>query len=1000
MLFPTNIATGRVTGQFLAGIVDGADDDQEPDAVPASGSVTFTASVPYLPGPTATPNPATILTTSIVAVLDREGYLCTPVEGSRAPDYRGVRLIATEATDISVIGWTWNATYSFNPVAGQNIAIPDHSFSLPSGGTVDLTTVVKVPSSTGIGTEQAEALAASAQAAALQSALDASAAAASAAEAAGAAQVTDDNIAALVSNPDTATGLEVAALIDEANAGKLDSTDLDSTNASLVGNITSAWWLALLALLKTIFLSRGELSVNVKDYGAKGDGTTDDTSAITDAAAAARDMGIPLAFEPNKNYYLASPVPIPIYTSVNFNNSKITSNESAGPDQALFTIMSTKSTLSLSSIQQAAIGPIDAKTRRIPALSGYGMRLVQLENSAIQANARSGSSTMQSRNLFTSFIVDDRGYLLTSNSIAMSNFTSAKLIPVDETTIVIENLHIHSTDLVDGSGYTFRNIQTSRSNVIHRNITHTVDDGAGKRANAGMFSANDCANLLYENIRGHTSKSGTNGSYDLAFTKVIGLTLSNVRGQDFEPDAAVTWGVFASYTCKDVLVTNCQLSRVDAHRGIENLTVKDSTIGGKGITVTGKGKLHLENLIVHSSALVSLRGDYGGSWEGPIEIRDITHFVRPNQPYPVIITTTFYHNFPYLVDYSGLGKGRVSIENYTFDLMGGTAIIPLIRLDILKDTGPFAVPGQEFRYTVPKEFRAQNIKVTNASDKYSGVYFIDADAPLTNQFLAGEISATYDQADYLDTNIVPTNVKVILDGVDFNRWNSPGGNASTSQASSLFSGAGNMGAVDYAAGRWRAQWNFSIKNSRHVFAHTYDLQAAVSIDSCTVAHVACASGVDRASVRVVNSTIAPIVGGNGQVLFNLNPERMFFTNCLFAKAVKQSNFIDSGVSILEIVNYYSFLSGIGSGVSSANIAPGAYMSACKLSSELNLASVRSNIADTDFVFGNWTPSKLFTLRKGIAANRPGSGVSPGQTYTATDTGAISMWTGTTWKVLA
>jgi hypothetical protein len=232
MFLPTNIATGRVTGQFLAGVVDSLDDNQDPDAIPAAGFVTFTASVPYLPDPTASPNPATILTTSVVAVLDNEGYLCTPAEGTLEPSYRGVRLIATDDPDLSVTGWTWNATYSFSTVAGQKLAIPTHSFSVPSGGVVDLTTVGKVPSSTGIGTEQAEALAASAQAAAVAAAQDAATASQAAIDAAAAAQVTDENISALVAAPGTATALEVANLVDESNAGKLDTDDAINTYQS------------------------------------------------------------------------------------------------------------------------------------------------------------------------------------------------------------------------------------------------------------------------------------------------------------------------------------------------------------------------------------------------------------------------------------------------------------------------------------------------------------------------------------------------------------------------------------------------------------------------------------------------------------------------------------------------------------------------------------------------------------------------------------------------
>lgn len=257
MQLPTNIATGRVTGQFLAGVVDGADAGQDPDAVAAAGFVTFTPSVPYLPDPTASPNPATILTTSVVAVLDNQGYLCTPVEGTLEPSYQGVRLIATDDTDLAVTGWTWNATYSFSTVAGQKLAIPTHSFAVPSGGTVDLTTVVKIPSSAGIGTEQAEALAASAQAAAISAAADAAAALAAALDAAGAAQVTDGNISALVANPATATATEITSLVADASAGKLDADDaigiyqsqaaLDAAVAAKLSAIGTASRAALIA---------------------------------------------------------------------------------------------------------------------------------------------------------------------------------------------------------------------------------------------------------------------------------------------------------------------------------------------------------------------------------------------------------------------------------------------------------------------------------------------------------------------------------------------------------------------------------------------------------------------------------------------------------------------------------------------------------------------------------------------------------------------------------
>ncbi|HAY43614.1 MAG TPA: hypothetical protein DCY59_08710 [Micrococcaceae bacterium] len=177
ILKPSNVDLGRVEGRFIVGIQDGADVDDEPDFIAAQGTIEFTASVPYLPDPTASPVPVTLLKTTIRGMLDSQGYLCSirreVVDGKQVdvPGPRGLSLVATDDPDLLVQNWTWNVTYRFTAVNGSTPTIPAHGIVVPMGATVDLTTTLKVPSSPGYGLPQAEAAVLRAEAAA-QVALD------------------------------------------------------------------------------------------------------------------------------------------------------------------------------------------------------------------------------------------------------------------------------------------------------------------------------------------------------------------------------------------------------------------------------------------------------------------------------------------------------------------------------------------------------------------------------------------------------------------------------------------------------------------------------------------------------------------------------------------------------------------------------------------------------------------------------------------------------------
>lgn len=156
MALPASVSTCRVDLRLIQAI-----------GVPLdNATVTFEASVPYARVASATP-PTVVSLGKIVCNTDANGQLVSP-DGSA-----GVYLVASDDPNLDPSGWTYTATISQKSIVPITV-----TFVAPSGGSIDLSSVVKVPASPGAELVQWQQAVADAQAARDQAAASAAAAAA------------------------------------------------------------------------------------------------------------------------------------------------------------------------------------------------------------------------------------------------------------------------------------------------------------------------------------------------------------------------------------------------------------------------------------------------------------------------------------------------------------------------------------------------------------------------------------------------------------------------------------------------------------------------------------------------------------------------------------------------------------------------------------------------------------------------------------------------------
>ena len=379
-----------------------------------------------------------------------------------------------------------------------------------------------------------------------------------------------------------------------------------------------------------VALSLPAQTITYEQFGAVGDGVTDDMPAIIAAHDAANEQGLPVRARSGSTYYIAAKARTAIiktdtdWTGAHFIIEDV---EMEGDvHKPVFDVRSYGEPFEVEGLSTLRKGQKKIGIK-LPCEA-----LVRVENNDKKIYIRKGLNQNEGTGQKEILLVSRSGRIA-SNSPVLWDYdkvTSAVAVPVDSKRLVIRGGTFTTVANQQPSTYNYhgRGIVVHRSNVLLEGITHLVtgelDHGAPYSGFIDVQFATgvelrDCtltAHKTYTTI-GSAGKPVQMGSYDLVANSCIGIKWVRCT-QTTDIDDRDYWGLFASNFCKDLQMDGCRISRFDAHMGVYGVTLRGCTFGHMGVRFVGAGRARLVDCEVRHRSLIDLRSDYGSSWEGEI----------------------------------------------------------------------------------------------------------------------------------------------------------------------------------------------------------------------------------------------------------------------------------------------------------------------------------------------------------------------------------------------
>ncbi len=455
--------------------------------------------------------------------------------------------------------------------------------------------------------------------------------------------------------------------------------------------------------------------VTYEEFGAVGDGRTNDFLALKRAHEYANEKGLPVLGNPDRTYYISDLAdengvcsPIIIKTSANWQGAHFIIDDTTVAHESgsgknwnteIFKVKPYEERLVLTEDEAGALAPLTKADKKVAYSTGYPALLI-IYNENHRDYVRFGfASTGNPRHEVV--LIDKDGNIDPETPIMhdYDEITKVEVIRADIPTLVLENgiftqraSQVNTTKILpDGTKKQTtssfrRNLLIERSNTILSHIENYVEGeisledqakGITGTSYRGFYSASDANNVLIENCVVSARRYYTPGTYGFSATHVNKIVLKNCKqanyylkdenGNDTHINSMesspltkkpVRWGLGGTNFCKNMVYDGCEITRFDAHAGLCNGKIINSKCSY--INLIGYGEMLIENscLELKDPTMFQLRRDYGSTWEGTVIIRNCE--VAPNEEVvkkdELFICSAYHvnHNFGYVCHFPNL----------------------------------------------------------------------------------------------------------------------------------------------------------------------------------------------------------------------------------------------------------------------------------------------------------------------------------------------------------